>query len=626
MAEVSFPSYNPVPQGVSNSGEAFVLQGGDKPLQTIQRLDALNQRNAARVAAAKQKQDQDDLRNFVSGIKLDTNDFLPYSEELRARRDAVYPKAVQIYSDPNKSSIQKRAEAQQLTDTENAIIAKSNGVGKRVKELASAAGSDKRYAKGAMLPALYGALKDADGNKIPLDDLDPESLDKVLENPDYYDTREVVNQYVDDLFKKDSATVGTAAGPGRAGSRNTYESNLFVPNADKTGPMRDPITNQPILQVGPEAVAAADTDPFLKRILDKKQGEYTSLVESAMQKMQAGEQPTPAEREAADTEAAGGKPRAEFLKELVVPYAYQRTSAVKTNPMAVPRPRAASGGGAGVVVDSNPTFGVAGGQTTIKGGTGLMPSPAVFAAPMVQKKDGSRVAVVAKGLVLRNVSVQVPGQARQKFNNNTEAQDMQLGEARMVLVDKDGRIFSPTNPDVAASKEATERWMVEALRKPAAKQNGYRLTYAIESTPLKGENNLGSVEDIFNDLKASYSTPKAAPKKGGFVVSPMGGGGGGSSRAMPSDSELRDKARKLYAKQNGTYYPLYEGDAKRKIDASTPGYSAYAQQMQAEIQRLNSQVRQQASAPSTGGLYGKAKAAATTTTTKKAAANRGGAY
>lgn len=104
-------------------------------------------------------------------------------------------------------------------------------------------------------------------------------------------------------------------------------------------------------------------------------------------------------------------------------------------------------------------------------------------------------------------------------------------------------------------------------------------------SPVRGENRLGSEREVFDSLKAGPTASVILGLDGKPLPRELKAGG-------PSDAELLDKARRIYARQNGTYYILYEQDNKRKLDGATPIYREQEPQMQAEIRRLTNIAKQ----------------------------------
>ncbi|TGE29798.1 hypothetical protein [Hymenobacter metallicola] len=619
MATISIPSLNPVPLGVAGTGEAVILQGGSAPLNTIMRLDAQAQRQRQLAEAQKLKardQELQDLQKVRSG--LTDRGFLPYHKQLTQGRTQFFDKLGSIYQTPGLSRDERYLQGQKLADDYNNQARWTENLGERFKEVVQLTSKDKRYIGQRIDEGLLNKIKDSQGNTLPIGTFSPESVQEVLNDPRNHDTTEVVNQWLDKTLSDDQSLVSSAARPGGYGKTQKAVSNWFLV---ENGQIKlDSNTNKPIPRTElPEVLMAAEKDPFMRGQIDLKQREHQAVLQAIEAKMQNYEQLTPEERQLVGQETIAPKTRKDFLNELLLPHAYQRTSNVETY-RAKPQPRVGrAGSDKGPGTDGTAGFGVAGVQTDSTGPSAL-PSPIVFPAPYIQSSDGTRKPVPIKGIVLRNFNIQVPGKNLELIENNSEPQDLYPGQARMVLMDKRGRIFRPTDPRVAESKEATEQWVIDALRKPVAKEAGYRLTYAIESTPIK-ENNLGSEEEVFQSLKQSYEQPATAMDAS--MKGLQAAVGGNKARAKPSDAELRDRARKIYGRQNGVYYLEYTGDTKRKLDSATPVYRQQEAQMRAEIERLNTRARQQ---PTSGGLYGAKPGKANSTTNKPTRTGNGGLY
>jgi hypothetical protein len=346
MAQLSLPSYNPVPLGQAGSGEAFLLQGGMSPLLQIQKQDAITQRVREQQAKAKQQQQAQEMQELQKlRMGISEEGFLPYSKELDEGRQGVYGAMLSKYQDPTLSSHQKQVQAFQVLNEFNSKATWTKQVEGRFKDIVSLSGRDKRYNPAAVDKALYGSLNDQEGNRLPIASFNPDVLNTLLDNPDTFDKTAVAASFLEELAKADASTSSTAATPGRYGQKSTYESNYF--ETENGHPKLDPITGNRIARTNrPEVIEAAKRDPFVSKVISQQMQAHQQQVAGVVEKMRNLEPLTAEEQHLVAQEQTEPKRYAAFLNELLLPHAYQRTSEVQTYarpiaPKAAPRPKAA---------------------------------------------------------------------------------------------------------------------------------------------------------------------------------------------------------------------------------------------------------------------------------------------
>jgi hypothetical protein len=346
MAQIFVPSYNPVPGGVAGgpaSGEAFILQGGMAPLVQLQKQDALTQRVRERQAQAKRQQQAQEMQELQKlRVGVATEGFLPYAKELDAGRQGIFGAMLSKYQDPALNSQQKQMQAFQVLNEFNNKANWTKQVEERFKEIVSLSGKDKRYNPAAADRALYSRLNDEEGNRLPIASFNPDVLNTVLDDPETFDKTAVAASFLEELAKADVSNSSTAASPGRTGQKRTYESNFF--EAEAGHPKLDPVTGNRIARTNrPEVIEAARRDPFVSKVIGQQMQAHQQQVAGIVEKMRNREPLTPEEQELVTQEQTEPKRYANFLNELLLPHAYQRTSNVQTyaRPLAVRPPKAA---------------------------------------------------------------------------------------------------------------------------------------------------------------------------------------------------------------------------------------------------------------------------------------------
>lgn len=308
------------------------------------RQDVLAQKRAQQEAADKQKQaqrEQQQMQKLRAGIA--TDGFLPYKELLDQDRRQMLSATREIYQNPVLSWADKQMQTEQRVTDYNSQVDWTKQVEKRFKDIVRlSSGADAPYNTAAVDAALYASLKDKDGQLLKPGTYSPDALNKVLDNPDTFDKNAVATRFLDELAKADTSTTSTAATPGRYGQRNTAESNLWEV---ENGVLKlDPATGRRIARTNrPEVVEAARRDPFVSKIIDQQMQAQAAAVAGVVEKMKALEPLTAEEQQLVAQEQNGPKSYAQYLNELLLPHAYQRTSEIQTyaRPIAPKTPKVA---------------------------------------------------------------------------------------------------------------------------------------------------------------------------------------------------------------------------------------------------------------------------------------------
>lgn len=341
MATLPFPGFDSVPLAASGTGAAFVLLGGDKPLQTAMRQGALAAQAAQRDEALKQKQREQNFKNFQSA-KFEGKPFLPWANQLQARKEAFIDQSRQIWQDNSLDDYTKFTRVKQLESQWQGSVNRSNEVEQRLNQVRQIAAADKRYSKQATEEAFFKTFEDETSTVVNVDTYDPETMTEVLNDPRTFDRNAVATRFLDDLSNADTSTTSTAATPGRYGQRNTAESNLWevengVLKLDPATGRRIPRTNRP------EVIEAARRDPFVSKLIEQQMQAQEVAVAGVVEKMKALQPLTAEEQQLVAQEQNGPKSYAQYLNELLLPHAYQRTSEIRTyaRPIVPKTPKAA---------------------------------------------------------------------------------------------------------------------------------------------------------------------------------------------------------------------------------------------------------------------------------------------
>ncbi|WP_375433846.1 hypothetical protein [uncultured Hymenobacter sp.] len=335
MASVSFPNYNLI-AGQAGTGEAFLLGPGLGPLNLIRQQDALNRKNQQAEMAAKQQREnreRQDLQKLRMG--LTTKGFLPFTAELQATAKRTYDEMKAISLNPSMDRGTQELEIEKRTADYKSKAEWTTLVENRFKDITQLSAKDKRYNPAAVDTALYKSLDDEQGNRLPIAGFNPDKLNTVLENPDTFNRNEVASSFLDSLAEADRSTKTSAARPGRLGQSNTAESNFF--EVENGAFKLDPATANRIPRTDrPEVIEAAKRDPFVSRIINQQMQAHAGKVNAVVEKMRNLEPLTPEEQDLVEREQTGQKQYANYLNELLLPHAYQRSSEIQTYSRPLP--------------------------------------------------------------------------------------------------------------------------------------------------------------------------------------------------------------------------------------------------------------------------------------------------
>ncbi|MBT9392078.1 hypothetical protein KLP40_02780 [Hymenobacter sp. NST-14] len=302
-------------------------------------------RTAEKAAADKQKQAQQEaqqMQRLRAGIA--TDGFLPYKPLLDQERGGLYEEVRKVYQNPNLNSTDRQSLAEERIASYNSRVNWTKQLESRFKDvvrLSSAAGAP--YNPAAVDAALQATLKDKEGNILPPGTYNPDVASAVLDNPNTFDRTAVATRFLDQLAEADSSTVSTAATPGRYGQRNTATSNFF--EVEDGAFKLDPATGRRIARTSrPEVVEAARRDPFVSKLIDQQMQAHAATVAGVVEKMRAFEPLTEQEQQLVEQEQTGPKRYVQYLDELLLPHAYQRSSEIQTyaRPVAAKTPKAAA--------------------------------------------------------------------------------------------------------------------------------------------------------------------------------------------------------------------------------------------------------------------------------------------
>ncbi|MBT2557557.1 hypothetical protein J7E24_07165 [Hymenobacter sp. ISL-91] len=262
---------------------------------------------------------------------------------LDQQRGGLYKEIREVYQNPNLNSADKQSLADEKIANHNSKVDWTKQLESRFKDVVRlSSGADAPYNPAAVDAALNATLKDKDGNILPPGTYSPDAASAVLDNPDTFDRTAVATRFLDQLAKEDSSTVSTAATPGRYGQRNTATSNFFEVE-DGTFKL-DPTTGRRIARTSrPEVVEAARRDPFVSKLIDQRMQAHAATVAGVVEKMKALEPLTEQEQQLVEQEQAGPKRYVQYLDELLLPHAYQRSTEIQTyaRPVAPKAPKAA---------------------------------------------------------------------------------------------------------------------------------------------------------------------------------------------------------------------------------------------------------------------------------------------
>ncbi|WP_324675553.1 hypothetical protein [Hymenobacter sp. GOD-10R] len=443
MATLPFPGFNSVPLGVSGSGDATVYGLGTAPLTILRQQDALRarqQQQEQQLQAKREAQQAQEFRDLLSASKLNVNGYLPFKTQIDQSVQAAREKLNALYQDPKIDIYQRRNAVQQLEDQHNSFVHGTEEVGKMLDQVRQTAKADPRYNDAAITTDLYNSLKDEQGNTVDLSKFSPTTLAATLTNAKNYDETQVVKAWLDSTFEADQSTLSSAARPGGYGQKAQASSNYFLL---ENGRLKlDPKTHQPIPRTElPEVQLAAEADPFLRGLLDLKQSQYNAQIKAVEQKMRSYEPLTEQERQFVWQEANTPKTRTEFLNELLLPHAYQRTSNTQTysRPIAPKIPKATPKQ-SGTEVTVTPTTGYqastyqpapTGAMQRVKNAVGILPSAITNHYPTVGETFASARKSYAE-VTVDNRGAEVVGQ-----DGKTTALAEGNGKVPMQLVSRD---------------------------------------------------------------------------------------------------------------------------------------------------------------------------------------------
>ncbi|WP_092738571.1 hypothetical protein [Hymenobacter psychrophilus] len=313
-------------------------------MATIARQDLIARHAAEKAAANKQKQEQQEaqqMQRLRSGIQ--TDGFLPYKPMLDQERGGLYKQLQGVIHNPSLNSVDKQSQADEIIANHNSKVDWTKQLESRFKDVVRlSSGADAPYNPAAVDAALQATLKDKDGQILAPGSYNPDVVNAVLDNPDTFDQTAVATRFLDQLVKEDSSTTSTAATPGRYGQRNTATSNFFEV---QDGAFKlDPTTGRRIARTSrPEVVEAARRDPFVSKLIDQQMKAHAATVAGVVEKMKASEPLTEQEQQLVGQEQTGSKRYTQYLDELLLPHAYQRSTEIQTyaRPVAPKAPKAA---------------------------------------------------------------------------------------------------------------------------------------------------------------------------------------------------------------------------------------------------------------------------------------------
>ncbi|WP_019949730.1 hypothetical protein [Hymenobacter aerophilus] len=262
---------------------------------------------------------------------------------LDQERAGLYKQLQGVIHNPNLNSVDKQSQADEIIANHNSKVDWTKQLESRFKDVVRlSSGADAPYNPAAVDAALNATLKDKDGNILKPGTYSPDAPSAVLDNPDTFDRTAVATRFLDQLAKEDSSTVSTAATPGRYGQRSTATSNFF--EVEDGAFKLDPTTGRRIARTSrPEVVEAARRDPFVSKLIDQQMKAHAATVAGVVEKMKALEPLTEQEQQLVEQEQTGSKRYTQYLDELLLPHAYQRSTEIQTyaRPIAPKAPKAA---------------------------------------------------------------------------------------------------------------------------------------------------------------------------------------------------------------------------------------------------------------------------------------------
>ena len=195
MAQIPVTSYTPT-TGAGN-GEAFLLGSSLTSLNLLCQENGISQRAAYLQQQAKQKTDQEALKNFtVAANRVDAKGYLPWQPQLTSELPKVWDDLLKVGTDPRMNEYEKRIAQEKIITDRQAKQQITFEVEKKVNELRGAL-SDKRYKKKDVETGWFNGM-----SSTPVQDYDPKNLEKELENPRNFNPTEVVSQFIDALYEK----------------------------------------------------------------------------------------------------------------------------------------------------------------------------------------------------------------------------------------------------------------------------------------------------------------------------------------------------------------------------------------------------------------------------------------